>query len=70
MRVPYYVGDLKREPYFRGLPLPVTEQTYLFKEAYIEPIIRNPKKGRSFRLPLFLEELSLGIHSKPSSPHY
>ena len=30
--------------------LPVAEKTYPFKELYIETIIRNPNKGRSFRL--------------------
>ena len=30
--------------------LPVAEKTYLFRELYIEAIIRNSKKGRSFRL--------------------
>ena len=29
---------------FPGSGLPVTEKTYLFKELYIETIIRNPKK--------------------------
>ena len=28
--------------------LPVTEKTYLFKELYIETIIRNPKKAGLF----------------------
>ena len=28
--------------------LPAPEKTYLFKELYIETIIRNPKKGGLF----------------------
>ena len=30
--------------------LPVTEKTYLVNELYVGTIIRNPKKGSSFRL--------------------
>ena len=33
-----------------SIALPVAQKTYIFKELYIETILRNPKKGRSFRL--------------------
>ena len=34
--------------------LPVAAETYLLKELHIETIIRNPEKGRSFRLQVYL----------------
>ena len=30
--------------------LPVAQETYLFEEVYIETIMKEPQKGRSFRL--------------------
>ena len=46
--------------------IPVAEKTDLFRELYIETIIRNPKKvGRSFRL-----QVGFRVLSKASSRVY